>query len=89
MDSRLTHVAKVFEKVWRMIVHVAGAEAGRAEWFVKVDADTWLFPEHVGRVAEAWGWRHDEPHYFGHVLHHRESDRGVAIGAWRGRARGI
>ena len=41
----------IFEKVWRMIVHVASEGAERADWFVKVDSDTFLFPDHVGRYG--------------------------------------
>lgn len=83
----------IFEKVWRMIVFVADGSGGtnvggvesastgaqRAEWFVKVDSDTFLFPENVGRYAEARKWSHNDHHYFGHVLNHRQSDRDVSI----------
>ena len=53
--------------------------ADRAEWFVKVDQDTFLFPENVPRYAESKKWTYDDYHYFGHVLNHRRSDRGVSI----------
>mmetsp|Transcript_36363 Transcript_36363/g.67548 ORF Transcript_36363/g.67548 Transcript_36363/m.67548 type:complete len:680 (+) Transcript_36363:100-2139(+) len=81
----------IFEKVWRMIVHVAygldgsrdggehGSNASGAEWFVKVDSDTFLFPENVGRYVEARKWSYNDQHYFGHVLNHRKDDRGVSI----------
>jgi len=52
--------------------------ADMAEWFVKVDSDTFLFPENVGRYVEARKWSHDDQHYFGHVLSHRKDDRGVS-----------
>jgi len=60
-------------------VHEETSFAFKAEWFVKVDADTYLFPENVARYVEWKKWSHDEHHYFGHVLNHRVSDRGVSI----------
>ena len=82
----------IFEKVWRMMVYVADGSGGsciadrdqkvgvdRAEWFVKVDSDTWLFPENVGRYAKSRDWSYNDHHYFGHVLNHRRDDRGVSI----------
>lgn len=73
----------IFEKVWRMMVHVAssGGNTGvrEAEWFVKVDSDTFLFPENIPCYVRARSWSADDPHYFGHVLNHRRSDRGVSI----------
>lgn len=55
------------------------ADAYRAEWFVKVDSDTYLFPDNVGRYVEARKWSYNDNHYFGHVLNHRRDDRGVSI----------
>lgn len=50
-----------------------------AEWFVKVDADTYLFPENLPRYIESRKWNYNDQHYFGHVLNHRREDRGVSI----------
>ncbi|KAL7552183.1 hypothetical protein ACHAWF_017991 [Thalassiosira exigua] len=69
----------IFEKVWRMISHVARYESDAAEWFVKVDADSYLFPSNVGRYVRGRNWTHDEHRYFGHVLHHRKDDRDASI----------
>jgi hypothetical protein len=55
------------------------ADAYKAEWFVKVDADTFLFPENLSRYVESRNWSYNDSHYFGHVLNHRRSDRGVSI----------
>ncbi|KAL7471995.1 hypothetical protein ACHAXS_012300 [Conticribra weissflogii] len=60
-------------------VHEETSYAFKAEWFVKVDADTYLFPENVERFVEWKKWSHDEHHYFGNVLNHRVTDRGVSI----------
>ena len=85
----------IFEKIWRTWVYVArgtggshvgggtddgaGTDAFRAEWFVKIDSDTWFFPENVDHYVTSRNWSHDEQHYFGHVLNHRKGDRGVSI----------
>jgi hypothetical protein len=50
-----------------------------AEWFAKVDADTYLFPDNLPRYVENKGWDYNDQHYFGHVLNHRISDRKVSI----------
>lgn len=50
-----------------------------AEWFAKVDADTYLFPDNLPRYVESKGWDYNDQHYFGHVLNHRMSDRKVSI----------
>ena len=50
-----------------------------AEWFVKVDADTYLFPDNLPRYVVSKGWDYNDQHYFGHVLNHRRSDRRVSI----------
>ena len=55
------------------------SDAYKAEWFVKVDADTFLFPENVRRYVESKNWSYNDHHYFGHVLNHRVGDRGVSI----------
>ncbi|KAL9184180.1 hypothetical protein ACHAXT_002266 [Thalassiosira profunda] len=78
-DKPAGNCRNIFEKVWRMIVHVASEGADWADWFVKVDSDTYLFPDHVGRYVESKGWSPTDPHYFGHVLNHRQNDRGVSI----------
>ena len=54
-------------------------DAYKAEWFVKVDADTWLFPENLSRYVQSRNWSYTQQHYFGHVLNHRIEDRGVSI----------
>ncbi len=82
----------IWEKIWRAWVYVvtgkgggtpAGSDgivgAGSSEWFVKVDADTYLFPENLGRYVKSRNWSYNEHHYFGHVLYHRVEDRGVPI----------
>lgn len=55
------------------------SDAYNAEWFVKVDADTYLFPDNLPRYVQSRGWSYDDQHYFGHVLNHRKSDRKVSI----------
>ena len=50
-----------------------------AEWFVKVDADTFLFPENMKRYVKEKGWSPNEHHYFRHILKHRIYDSGPII----------
>eukprot|EP00804_Cyclotella_cryptica_P013131 CCRYP_019637-RA/>CCRYP_019637-RA protein AED:0.01 eAED:0.01 QI:509/1/1/1/1/1/2/1575/743 len=67
--------------------HVNGAgqnangktDVENAEWFVKVDADTYLFPDNLPRYVESKGWSYNDQHYFGHKLNHRQGDRKVSI----------
>jgi len=82
----------IWEKIWRAWVYVVTGKGGStpagsdvmvganiSEWFVKVDADTFLFPENLSRYVKARNWSYNDHHYFGHVLHHRVKDRGVPI----------
>jgi hypothetical protein len=83
----------IWEKIWRAWVFTVYGTGGahfnsavqnendvyNAEWFVKVDADTYLFPENLPRFVESKGWSHNDHHYFGHVLNHRKKDRKVSI----------
>ena len=92
-QKRIGNCRNIWEKIWRAWVYVVygsggsgvvGEEKGvtdayKAEWFVKVDADTFLFPENVRRYVEYKNWSYNDHHYFGHVLNHRISDRGVPI----------
>jgi len=63
------------------LAEVDGLKFGveRAEWFIKADQDTFLFPDNVGRYIELRNWTYNDPHYFGHVLNHRKEDRGVSF----------
>ena len=82
----------IWEKIWRAWVYVATGKGGSTpsssdfdvgvnacEWFVKVDADTYLFPENLIRYVKSRNWSYNDHHYFGHVLHHRKTDRNVSI----------
>jgi len=80
----------IWEKIWRSWVYVVSGKGGStptsidvgvgahsSEWFVKVDSDTFLFPENLSRYVKSRNWSYDDHHYFGHVLNHRVKDRGV------------
>ena len=65
----------IWEKIWRSWVWVdSHGDSNSAEWFVKVDADTFLFPENLKRYVAHKNWSPNENHYFGHILYHRVDD---------------
>lgn len=61
----------IWEKVWRSLlwIHTNG-DSDLADWFVKVDGDTFLFPENMKHYIEKHSWSPDDHHYFGHKLRH-------------------
>ena len=67
--SHLVPCRHIWEKVWRSWVYVAENDLHLAEWFLKVDDDTYPFPPFIKRFIERKGWSHRDPHYFGHVLY--------------------
>eukprot|EP00040_Diaphanoeca_grandis_P007681 m.41862 g.41862 ORF g.41862 m.41862 type:complete len:812 (+) comp18935_c0_seq1:266-2701(+) len=69
----------IWEKVWRMWVWVAEHESHMAEWFVKLDDDSFLFPENVLYYARVSGLNHNELHYFGNEANHRHTP--IILGA--------
>jgi hypothetical protein len=76
----------IWEKLWRSWLWMNDhGELDQAEWFTKVDADTYLFPEHLKRYVKEKGWLPSEHHYFGHVLRHRiqktDADASIVAGA--------
>eukprot|EP00040_Diaphanoeca_grandis_P007477 m.41053 g.41053 ORF g.41053 m.41053 type:complete len:556 (-) comp18689_c0_seq1:40-1707(-) len=62
----------IWEKVWRMWVWVAEHESHLAEWFVKLDDDSFLFPENLRRYVRLSGMSPSESHYFGNEARHRQ-----------------
>ncbi|GBG27359.1 Glycoprotein-N-acetylgalactosamine 3-beta-galactosyltransferase 1 [Hondaea fermentalgiana] len=58
----------IWEKVWRSWVHVYMNDLTSAEWFVKVDDDTYMVPSNLRRYVRKREWAHHDPHYFGFVV---------------------
>ena len=57
-------------------------ELDKADWFTKIDADTYLFADNFKHYVAEKNWLPSEHHYFGHVLMHRTDkirDAGVTI----------
>lgn len=50
----------------------SSGDVDTAEWFVKIDADSYLFPDNVKHYIRTKGWSPDDHHYFGHVLRHEQ-----------------
>ncbi|KAL7545369.1 hypothetical protein ACHAWF_008731 [Thalassiosira exigua] len=57
-----------WEKTYRSFLWVGNHEGDVAEWYAKVDTDTYFFPENALRFVERKGWSPDEPRNFGHTL---------------------
>jgi hypothetical protein len=60
----------IWEKVWRSWLWVATHELHLAEWFAKVDDDTFLFPENLRWFVQHRRMDSAERHYFGQQLFH-------------------
>ena len=63
--------------MWRSWIYVGDHHLNDAEWFCKVDYDTFFFPENLQYyVRDVKGWdAYNEHHYFGHVMQHRQKGR--------------
>jgi len=74
----------IWEKMWRSWVYVEEHHATEAEWFCKVDYDTFFFPDNLKyyvRDVKQWDPL-TEHHYFGHVIQHRSrKDKPMVVGA--------
>lgn len=57
----------IWEKVWRSWLHVFMHDLNKAEWFVKVDDDTYFLPSNLRKFVREKQWAHDDPHYFGYL----------------------
>lgn len=64
----------IWEKVWRSWVHVAENYIDSAEWFTKIDHDTYFFPDHIKHLVVSRNWSADDTHYFGQKLYHRKDE---------------
>mmetsp|Transcript_38318 Transcript_38318/g.70297 ORF Transcript_38318/g.70297 Transcript_38318/m.70297 type:complete len:482 (+) Transcript_38318:26-1471(+) len=73
----------IWEKMWQSWVYVGDHHLDEAEWFCKVDYDTFFFPENLQYyVRDKNGWDpYNEHHYFGLVLGHRAGHPSMVAGA--------
>ena len=73
---------KPCRNLWDKIRHawawVVANDRDRADWFVKTDSDTFLWPSNLRHLVATRGWDSDDPHYFGHVLRHSDGNPMVA-----------
>mmetsp|Transcript_7982 Transcript_7982/g.18001 ORF Transcript_7982/g.18001 Transcript_7982/m.18001 type:complete len:424 (-) Transcript_7982:1116-2387(-) len=70
----------IWEKMWRSWVYVEENHLDQAEWFCKVDYDTFFFPENVKYFVHHKHWDpFTEYHYFGHLIQHRQKGRDPMI----------
>lgn len=57
----------IWEKVWRSWVYIAENDIDSADYFFKIDDDSFIFVNNIKRHIFKKGWSPDEDHYFGHV----------------------
>lgn len=67
-------------KAW---VYVEEHHLDQAEWFCKVDYDTYFFPDNLKYFVRQKHWDpYTDHHYFGHVIQHRNRiDEPMVVGA--------
>mmetsp|Transcript_5195 Transcript_5195/g.7950 ORF Transcript_5195/g.7950 Transcript_5195/m.7950 type:complete len:436 (+) Transcript_5195:441-1748(+) len=63
----------IWEKVWRSWDWVAANDLDKAEWFFKIDDDTYFIPSNVRKFTRERNWNPDDPYYFGHQFYQTES----------------
>lgn len=78
----------IWEKVWRSWVYMHDTDVENADYFFKVDDDTYFFPDFVKLHASQHKWHAEDTHYFGHHLHHGRVKTGFIAGAAVGYSRG-
>ena len=73
----------IWEKMWRSWVYVAEHHVAKAEWFCKVDYDTFFFPQNLKYYVH--DYKHWDPyteyHYFGHLIQSRHDGPPMVAGA--------
>mmetsp|Transcript_30272 Transcript_30272/g.66568 ORF Transcript_30272/g.66568 Transcript_30272/m.66568 type:complete len:417 (+) Transcript_30272:233-1483(+) len=60
----------IWEKVWRTWQYVDEHDADEADWYVKVDTDTFFFPQNLRDYVASMRYQPSDPYYFGHQLRH-------------------
>lgn len=78
----------IWEKVWRSWVYMHDTDVENADYFFKIDDDTFFFPDFVKLHAAEHHWNPEDTHYFGHHLHHGRVKTGFIAGAAVGYSRG-
>jgi len=73
----------IWEKMWQSWIYVADHHLNQADWFCKVDYDTFFFPENLQYyVRDVKGWdAYNEHHYFGLLLGHKPFAPNMIAGA--------
>ena len=73
----------IWEKMWRSWVYVAEHHITQAEWYCKVDYDTFFFPQNLKYYVHNYKkWNpYTEYHYFGHLIQSRHAGPPMIAGA--------
>ncbi len=56
----------IWEKMWRAWVFVSENDVDKAEWFCKIDDDSFFIPSNLRKYVRDQGWSPDDKHYFGY-----------------------
>lgn len=67
----------IWDKVHRMWVSIADKYIDKAEWFVKVDDDSFLFPNNLREFTKFYNPR--IPRYFGHTLYNEWKSNNIVF----------
>eukprot|EP00924_Labyrinthula_sp_SR-Ha-C_P004059 snap_masked-scaffold_3-processed-gene-12.28-mRNA-1 protein AED:1.00 eAED:1.00 QI:0/0/0/0/1/1/2/0/507 len=98
-DGNTKYVAcrHIWEKVWRSWVHIhdevhtQGSPASECSYFLKIDDDTYFFPDFLRLLDQNPNWIDRQPgeelSYFGHRLLHGKVKTGFIAGAMVGYSR--
>lgn len=60
----------IYDVMWHVWAHVYEHERNSADWFMKTDTDSFVWPSNLRKLIRKRGWKPSHPHYFGHVLRH-------------------
>jgi hypothetical protein len=59
----------IWEKVWRSWVYVFQNDLDKAEWFLKIDDDSFYISTNMRKYVRDQRWSPDDKHYFGHLVY--------------------
>jgi len=64
----------IWEKVWRSWVWIGRHDIDKADYFCKIDDDSFFVPANLRKYVTEQRWSADDPHYFGHRFMREDGD---------------